>query len=269
MITTEPSHTDCNHNMALTVRAALCHQLTTETLPVELWLRNCWRVQHAYWVYPLRQYKHNASVSISFISALSYASGFILRQIEEICRAITLLFISGVFINMSCKVLTYLLTYLLRTYSMEQSPSWGANRFSASQEIPRILWNPKVHYRSHKCPPPVPILSHLDPVHTPTSHFLKIHLNIIFPSKSWSPKWSLSFRFPHQNLYTPRPHTRYMSRPSHSPWFYHPNNIGWGVQIIQLQIMQLPPLPCYLIPPRLKYSPQQPILKHPQPTFLP
>ena len=35
------------------------------------------------------------------------------------------------------------------TYSMNQSPSWEANLFPASQEIPRILWNPRIHYRIH------------------------------------------------------------------------------------------------------------------------
>jgi hypothetical protein len=80
--------------------------------------------------------------------------------------------------SQTTSLLNYLLTYFL-TYSMEQSPPWEANRFSASQEIPSISWNPKVHSRIHKCPPPVPILSQLDPVHTPTSYFLKTYLNII------------------------------------------------------------------------------------------
>jgi hypothetical protein len=59
------------------------------------------------------------------------------------------------------------------------------------------------------------------PVHKPTSHFPKIHLNIILPSTSWSPQWPLSLRFPHQNPVrtSPLPHTRYMPRPSHSGLF--------------------------------------------------
>ena len=70
--------------------------------------------------------------------------------------------------------------------------------FAASQEIPRISRNPKVHYRTHKRPPPVSILDQPNPVHIPTSHLLEIHSNIIHPSTPRSPQWSLSLRFPHR-----------------------------------------------------------------------
>jgi hypothetical protein len=55
----------------------------------------------------------------------------------------------------------------------------------------------------------------------------------------------------------------------HSSWFYHPNNIWWGVQIITLLFMQSFLFPCYLVPLRTKYLPQHLILQHPRPMFLP
>jgi len=124
----------------------------------------------------------------------------------------------------------YLLTYLL-TYSMVQSPSWAANWFAASQEIPRISQNPKVHYRTHKRPPPVSILGQYHPVHIPTSYLLEIHPNIIHLSTPRCLQWSLSLRFPHQDpIHSPLLiHTRHMPSPSNSSRFYY---IGWGVQII-------------------------------------
>ena len=83
--------------------------------------------------------------------------------------------------------------YLL-TYSMMQSPNW----FAACQEIPRISRITKVHYRTHKRPPPVSILGQPNSVHIPTSHLLEIHPNI-HPSTPRSPQWSPSLRFPHQD----------------------------------------------------------------------
>jgi hypothetical protein len=99
-------------------------------------------------------------------------------------------------------LLTYLFTYSL-TYSLEQSPSWESNRISASQEIPRNLWNPKVHYRIHKCPQPVPILSQLDPVHALTSHCLRSILILYSLQRLGLPNGLFPPCFPNKPLYTP------------------------------------------------------------------
>ena len=117
--------------------------------------------------------------------------------------------------------------YLL-THSTVQSPSREANWFAASQEIPRISRNPKVHYRTHKRPPPVSILGQPNSVHIPTSHLLEIRTNIIHPSTPRSLQWSLSLRFPHQEPIHPTllAHTQHMPSPSQSSRFYHPRNIG-------------------------------------------
>jgi len=81
--------------------------------------------------------------------------------------------------------------------SLVRSPSWEANRFSASQEIPRILLNPKFHYRINKSQPSVHILDQNSPVHALSFHSLKIYFTISRTPLSF--KWPPSVWY-HQNV---------------------------------------------------------------------
>jgi hypothetical protein len=72
--------------------------------------------------------------------------------------------------NMYWKKNTYLLTYLLT----KLSPSWGAANCAATQKPPSNSWNPKVQYRVHKSPPLIPILNHINPIHSIPSYLRSI-----------------------------------------------------------------------------------------------
>jgi hypothetical protein len=97
--------------------------------------------------------------------------------------------------------------------------------------LPTVFTNPAT------CPYPRPDKSS---PRTP-SYFIKIHFTIILSSTSRSFKWSLSLRSLHQNTVrtSPRLHTCYMHRSSHSSRFDRPDNIWWWVQIIQSSLCSL------------------------------
>ena len=89
------------------------------------------------------------------------------------------------------------------------------------------------------CPYPEPT-----PFPTTPSHFLKIHLNIILPSMSWSPPLSPSLRLPHQNLVHNSPFLRtcHMPRPPHSSRFINRTILGeqYGSLEAYTDIISLP-----------------------------
>ena len=119
-----------------------------------------------------------------------------------------------------CYVFTYLLTPWCRVLEK-------LTGLQLVKKFPAFLWNPKVHYRTHKRPPPVHVLGQPKPVHIPTSHLLEMHPNINHPSTPRSPQWSLSLRFPHEDPIRPPllTHTRHMPSPSHSSSKYFSTSI--------------------------------------------
>jgi hypothetical protein len=121
-------------------------------------------------------------------SRFLYKDGQLQRRLPVVQSGVRLAYWYSIIV--SSKALT---NYLIN--SIEQSPSSDANSRLATQEIPRLLRNPNVHYRLYKIPPLGPILSQTNLVHTPLPYFFKIHSVRIFPYTPRSSKMSLPLWF--------------------------------------------------------------------------
>jgi hypothetical protein len=139
-----------------------------------------------------------------------------------------------VFLHICTIHITYLLTYLL-TDPMELG-AWEANRFSSSQEIPRILWKPEIRYSVYKRPSHILVRSQINPVHGLHPTFcwsiliLSSHIRLVIRNGIFS--WGFHTN-PCMHLLSPF----VLHAQAHHILNIHPNNIWWRVQISKHLIM--------------------------------
>ena len=150
---------------------------------------------------------------------------------------------------------------------MEHSRSWEANRFSASQEIPRILYNPKIHYRINLSVSWVRSIQSITPHSTSwrTILLLSSHLSQGLPSGLFPSG------FPTKTLYTPLLSPIRATCRTHLILLDFITQTVLSVKYRSLSSSLYSFLHCPVISSLLgpNSSPQHPILNHRLPTLLP
>ena len=123
---------------------------------------------------------------------------------------------------------------------------------------------PGCHSRIYKSPTRVPVLSHINPVHSPY-HFLKIHCNIFLPSTSRSSSGLFPADFAIKPLYAPLLSPICFTCPSHFIYIWSPEL--YLVRSTGYKAPRYAVFSSYLVPLRPKYLLQHLILQHLQPVF--
>ena len=88
-----------------------------------------------------------------------------------------------------------------------------------------------------QCVPPFPILSQLDPVRTPTSRFLKIHINNILPSKSQMDCYNSRFILKYLSLSSRPVVTHGTTSETSSALCFTMHGIAWGEKAAELRLL--------------------------------
>jgi hypothetical protein len=137
---------------------------------------------------------------------------------------------SGLVVQVTLSVIT--------SFFMELSPSWEAANYVVILEFPSVLWNPEVHYRVHKIPPLVLILTRSiqsippHPISLRPILIVSTHLRLGLPSGSFL----LAFP-PMARMHSSSLHLCYIFCPSHPPWLDHSNYTWRRVKVMKLLIM--------------------------------